>query len=140
MEARIDHVVLWVADPLRSVEFYEGVVGFPGVRVEEFRAGKAPFPSVRLSADAVIDLMRLDVAPALNALPGAAGSAGNKVNHLCLALGRADYDALRARLTAAGVATPVTMRDSFGAQGQAPEAYYFADPDGNIVEARYYDA
>jgi catechol 2,3-dioxygenase-like lactoylglutathione lyase family enzyme len=138
VEARIDHVVLWVEDPLRSVLFYEEVVGFPGVRLDEFRDAKVPFPSVRLSNDALIDLMPKAMAPKLSSLPGAAGSAGNKVNHLCFSVSRADYEALRARLAAREVPVPVTMKDSFGAQGHAPEAFYFADPDGNVLEARYY--
>lgn len=135
---RVDHLVLWVADPLRSVEFYERVLGFEGVRVEEFRAGKVPFPSVRISDDTLLDLMALSFAPRLNALPGGEGSAGNKLNHVCLAMTRAEYDALRGRLDAHGIAVPVQMKDSFGAQGHAPEAFYFADPDGNVLEARYY--
>ena len=134
----IDHLVLWVSDPLRSVEFYERVLGFVGVRVDEFRAGKAPFPSVRVSDGTIIDLMALAFAPKLNALPGAEGSAGNRLNHVCLAMSRAEYDALRGRLDAHGVAMPVTMKDSFGARGSAPEAFYFADPDGNVLEARHY--
>lgn len=134
----IDHVVFWVADPLASIDFYRDVLGLDGVRVDEFRAGKAPFPSVRISDDSLIDLMPVRMAPALNALPGAAGSAGNKVNHLCVTMTAADYAALRARLAARGVAAPVTMKDSFGARGRAPEAFYFADPDGNVIEARYY--
>ena len=31
------------------------------------------------------------------------------------------------------------LKHSYGAQGWAPQAYYFADPDGNVVEARYYE-
>jgi glyoxylase I family protein len=135
----VDHLVLWVEDPLRSVEFYERVLGFAGVRVEEFRAGQAPFPSVRVGAETILDLMALATAPRLNALPGAAGSAGNKVNHLCLAMTRAEYESLRARLGAEGIAVPITMTQSFGARGFAPEAFYFADPDGNVLEARYYE-
>ena len=135
---QLDHVVFWVADPLRSVEFYEQVVGLDGVRVEEFRAGKAPFPSVRIAPTQLIDLMAIAKAPMLNAIPGAQGSAGNKVNHLCLAMDKATFDALRARLGEHGQAIGFTMKDSFGAQGNAPEAFYFTDPDGNVIEARYY--
>jgi glyoxylase I family protein len=135
---RIDHVVLWVADPLRSVEFYERMLGCVGLRVAEYRAGQAPFPSVRLGDETILDLMSVEFAPRMNAFPGAEGSAGNKVNHICLAMTHDEYDALRARLQAHGVAMPVTMKDSFGAQGHAPEAFYFADPDGNVLEARWY--
>lgn len=135
---RLDHVVLWVDDPRRSLEFYVGVLGLEGVRVDEFEAGRCMFPSVRVSGDSILDLMPANAAPVMNSFPGAAGSAGNKVNHVCLALDRAEYDALRARLEQHGIAVPHTMRDSFGARGDAPEAFYFADPDGNILEARYY--
>lgn len=135
----IDHIVLWAEDPLRSVTFYEDVLGFAGVRVEEFRAGKVPFPSVRVTSDFIIDLMPLRGAPLLNAVPGAAGSAGNKVNHVCLAMSRGELDALRGRMQAHGVAVAFAMRDSFGARGSAPDAFYFTDPDGNVLEARCYD-
>ena len=135
---RIDHIVLWVADPLTSVAFYERVLGAQGVRSEQFREGKAPFPSVRIAEDAIIDLMPMKAAAMLNALPGAAGSAGNRINHVCFALEKPEYDALRARLDAEGIAVPITMKDSFGARGHAPEAFYFADPDGNVLEARWY--
>lgn len=138
MNLVVDHIVFWVADPLRSVEFYERVLGAPGVRVNEFKEGKAPFPSARLSASTLIDFMRIEAAAMLNSMPGAEGSAGNKVNHLCLAMSKEDYDALRSRLEANGVAVPFTMNNSFGARGSAPTAFYFADPDGNVLEARYY--
>ena len=31
------------------------------------------------------------------------------------------------------------MKQSFGARGLAPQTFYFGDPDGNVLEARYYD-
>lgn len=139
MQAHIDHVVLWVADPIRSVEFYEHVVGFPGLRVDAFKAGEAPFPSVRLSERTILDLMDRAVAPAIGAMHGAESSAGHPVNHVCFTLAKHDYDALRARLQEHAVAMPLTLQDSFGAQGLAPEAFYFLDPDGNVLEARYYE-
>jgi catechol 2,3-dioxygenase-like lactoylglutathione lyase family enzyme len=138
MNLQIDHVVLWVADPLKSVAFFEAMLGVVGLRVEEFRAGKVPFPSVRLSPTSIVDLAPLKMAPVVNAIPGAAGSAGNKLFHLCLSMSKSDFDALRARLAAAGIQTHDALRDAFGAQGQAPETVYFPDPDGNILEARYY--
>lgn len=139
MAVRIDHVVLWVADPLASVAFYEQTLGFTPVRVEEFRAKKVLFPSVRIADDCLLDLMPLAAAPMLDAAPGAAGSAGHKVNHVCLAMTKPEYDTLRARLAERGVAVPMTMTSSFGARGFAPEAFYFGDPDGNVLEARYYE-
>ena len=124
---RMDHVVLWCADPLRSIDFYERVVGLPGVRVEEFRAGQAPFPSVRVSAESIIDLMPLAAAPRLG------DSAGHPVHHLCLSMSHEEFEALRQRVDVAA-----SMTDSFGAQGLAPHTFYFQDPDANVIEARYY--
>ncbi|MCC6849040.1 MAG: VOC family protein [Deltaproteobacteria bacterium] len=134
----MDHVVLWTDDPLRAVEFYARVVGLAPVRLEEFRAGRAPFPSVRVSPATILDLMGRAAAPVADGMTSAAGSAGHPVNHVCLALSEADYAALRGRLQASGVPTGAVTRQSFGAGGLAPEAFYFRDPDGNVLEARYY--
>ena len=127
---RLDHIVLWMKDPRAAMDFYTRVVGLAPVRFSEFEAGEAPFPSVRVCEDSLIDLMPLEMAN---------GSAGHPINHVCLALSRAEYDALAARLQAAGVDTSARMDHNFGAQGWAPQAFYFADPDGNVVEARYYE-
>src|SRR4051812_13093707 len=110
MNVRLDHLVLWVADPVRSLAFYVDVVGLSAERAEEFGAGKAPFPSVRISEDSLIDLMPAKMAAMLNKIAGAkvpvaANAAGHPVNHVCLAMAEADYTALRARLTAHGVDT-----------------------------------
>ncbi len=131
MNIRLDHVVLWVDEPLRAVDFYERVVGLPGLRVEEFRAGSAPFPSVRISEDSILDLM-----PRRANASGA--SAGHPVNHVCLAMSREDFELLRGRLAKNEVEISAELERSFGARGLAPHTYYFADPDGNVIEARYY--
>ena len=138
MQATLDHVVLWTDDPIRAAEFYERVVGLTPVRLEEFRAGTAPFPSVRISPTTILDLMARIAAPVVDAMAGADASAGHRVNHVCLAMSEADMTALRGRLEAHGVAISPPMQQSFGAQGLAPTAFYFRDPDGNVLEARYY--
>jgi catechol 2,3-dioxygenase-like lactoylglutathione lyase family enzyme len=145
MRAVLDHVVLWVADPVQSAQFFVDVVGLTAVRLDEFRAGAVMFPSVRLSDETILDLMPKAMAPALDAMgtrlsPLTAASAGHLVNHVCLAMSEADYRALRERLEARGINTSVTMQNSFGARGNAPNAFYFHDPDGNVFEARHYSA
>ena len=139
MHAHIDHVVFWVEDQHRALAFYEQVVGLPGVRTAEFRAEQVGFPSVRVSPESIIDLMLREAAPLIDSMFGGDGAAGNRVSHLCLAMSRQDYVALRGRLTDAGVAMSVPIQNSYGAQGAAPEAFYFLDPDGNVLEARAYD-
>jgi catechol 2,3-dioxygenase-like lactoylglutathione lyase family enzyme len=136
---RLDHIALWTKDPAAALDFYSRVVGLTPVRSREFEAGEAPFPSVRVCEDSIIDLMPLAMADSLGSFASVEGSAGHPVNHVCLALSKAEYDALDRRLQAEGVDTSARMNHTFGARGWAPHAYYFADPDGNVVEARYYD-
>lgn len=138
MQVTLDHIVLWTEDPLRAVDFYVRIVGLTPVRVDEFRAGTAPFPSVRVSASTILDLMARAAAPMVDAITGVDASAGHRVNHVCLAMSESDCTALRGRLEAHGVAISDVMHQSFGAQGLAPEAFYFRDLDGNVLEARYY--
>jgi catechol 2,3-dioxygenase-like lactoylglutathione lyase family enzyme len=138
MSATLDHVVLWSDDPLASIDFYARIVGLTPVRLDEFRSGSAPFPSVRVSSTAILDVMARAAAPAVEAMAGAPESAGHPVNHVCLAMSKDEVSALRGRLEANGVAVSAPMTQSFGAQGLAVEAFYFRDPDGNVVEARYY--
>jgi len=139
MEAWLDHVVLWSDDPLRTVEFYERVVGLTPVRRDEYRAGQAPFPSVRVSAHTLIDIMARAAAPLVEGMTGSTASAGHRVNHVCLAMTKAELTALAARLEASGVARSAPVEQSFGARGLAPRAFYFRDPDGNVLEARSYE-
>jgi glyoxylase I family protein len=139
---RVDHIVLWVEDPLRSVEFFEEVVGLSGLRVEEFRAGKVLFPSVRISEDTILDIMPRAVAPKLNAKSASmaeslGASAGHPVHHLCISMSKDELDGLLARLEKNGNALHF-MENSFGARGFAPRTFYFHDLDGNVFEARYY--
>ena len=142
MQLHSDHIVLWVADPLRSVDFYERVLGLEGVRVEEFRAGKVPFPSVRVSEGTIIDLMAKPSAAMLNAVGRKHGleieAAGHPVHHVCLAMSEAEFEALRERLHAEGRDTSFGLQNSFGARGYSPRTFYFTDLDGNVLEARYY--
>src|ERR1700755_1094318 len=66
-----DHLVLNVGDVERSLAFYCGVLGLEPVRVERWRAGEVPFPSVRVSGETIIDLV---------AMPRASAN----VDHFCL--------------------------------------------------------
>ncbi|MGO9507222.1 MAG: VOC family protein [Mycobacterium sp.] len=127
---RLDHVVLWTKDPRAAMDFYTRVVGLAPERLSEFEAGQAPFPSVRVSEDSIIDLMPVETAQR---------GFGNPLNHVCLNMSKSEYDELDRRLQAEGVDTSNRKNHNFGARGWAPQAYYFADPDGNVVEARYYE-
>jgi len=121
------------------MDFYTRVVGLTPERLGEYEAGEAPFPSVRVSEDSIIDLMPVEMAAGIGSAALAAGSAGHPVNHVCLAMSKSEFDALDQRLQSEGVDTGARLNHSFGARGWAPHTYYFADPDGNVLEARYYE-
>ncbi|MGW4102695.1 VOC family protein [Streptomyces sp. NPDC004976] len=136
---RLDHIVLWVRDPLATAGFYDKAVGLEPVRLSDYSAGEAPFPSVRVNEETIIDLMPLAMAERMTMLPGAAQSSGHPVNHVCLSLPADRFDALRSRLEEQSVPMTDLSYDSFGARGRARRSFYFRDPDGNVCEARHYD-
>lgn len=136
---RLDHVVLWISDPAVAMDFYTRVVGLGPVRFDEFASGDAPFPSVRVSQDSIIDLLPIDKVAGTETQTRVAGSAGHRVNHVCVAMTKSEYDALDQRLQAEGIDTTARLSPTYGARGWGPEGMYFPDPDGNVVEARYYD-
>ncbi|MET7271296.1 MULTISPECIES: VOC family protein [Streptomyces] len=119
-----DHLVLNVADVERSLAFYTGPLGLEPVRVEEWRDGKAPFPSVRVSPTTIIDLVE---APA-------DGPRGSNVDHICLVVEPLDWQ----QVVDSGVFTVLDgPGERFGARGTAV-SLYVEDPDGNTVELRWY--
>ena len=136
----LDHVVLWVSDPVKTAEWLIDLVGFGPVRLEEFKRGDSPFPSLRVNERSIIDLCPLADAPGVNEMTKNAESAGFPVNHLCIALeSREQYEALAARFEAAGVDTSARRKITYGARAYAPEAFYVTDPDHNSFEFRWYD-
>jgi catechol 2,3-dioxygenase-like lactoylglutathione lyase family enzyme len=121
----LDHIVLIVDDVDRSLGWYLGVVGLAPVRVDEWRKGEAPFPSVRVSGDTIIDIIarRAPVTVEPN------------LDHLCLTV---ECDDLQAWASAHEL-TVLDAGDRFGARGVATSIYVH-DPDGNTVELRTYPA
>jgi catechol 2,3-dioxygenase-like lactoylglutathione lyase family enzyme len=116
-----DHVVLTVADVERALSWYMRELGLEGVRVEEWRRGDVLFPSLRIDATTIIDL-----------LPGE--RSGQNVDHLCLVVEPVDLDAVAASGDFDVVAGPSRL---FGAQGEGV-GLYVRDPDGNVIELRHY--
>ncbi|MFH8369914.1 VOC family protein [Streptomyces sp. NPDC018031] len=118
-----DHLVLNVTDVERSLAFYCGPLGLEPVRVDEWRAGKVPFPSVRVSPTTIIDLVR-----------AADGPRGTNVDHICLVVEPLEWQEVVDSGTFDVVDGPGPR---FGARGTA-QSLYVRDPDGNTVELRWY--
>jgi catechol 2,3-dioxygenase-like lactoylglutathione lyase family enzyme len=119
-----DHLVLNVSDVERSLDFYCGPLGLEPVRVDEWRASRVPFPSVRVSPATIIDLVQ-----------GPADSpAGSNVDHICLVVEPLDWQ----QVVDSGEFTVLDgPGQRSGARGTA-ESLYVRDPDGNTVELRWY--
>jgi catechol 2,3-dioxygenase-like lactoylglutathione lyase family enzyme len=117
----VDHVVLNVADPERSLAWYRDVLGLAPERLDEWRRGEVPFPSVRVTPTFIIDL-----------LP--APRTGENCDHLCLVVKARDVEALAAHHGVEVVGGPALR---WGARGLAT-SLYVRDPDGNLVELRAY--
>ena len=79
----LDHVVLNVADVERSLAFYCDELGLAPERVDEWRRGEAPFPSARVDAATILDLL-------------AAPRTGENADHVCLVVDPVDLDAVKA--------------------------------------------
>jgi catechol 2,3-dioxygenase-like lactoylglutathione lyase family enzyme len=125
---QIDHVVFEVRDPVGSIAFYAELLGFEAVRLDEFRAARIPFPSVRVATGTIIDLF-----------PRAMWRAAEprNPNHICFAASTAELTAIKQRLAARSI--PLTKVDdhNFGALGFG-RSIYFDDPDGISIEVRDY--
>lgn len=134
MKCRMDHIVLNVTDMEAMLAFYIRVLDLPAERLETYRAGQVPFPSVRLGADTVIDFFPEQ----MWAQQGEAGPCWAHLNHFCLALEKLEWDALVERLKKGGVAIESGPVERWGAHGTGI-SIYFRDPENNLIEVRYYE-
>ncbi|MEH0830308.1 VOC family virulence protein, partial [Micromonospora sp. CPCC 205714] len=86
-------------------------------------AGEVPFPSVRVDAGTIIDLVKGE-------------PTGSDVDHFCLVVEPVDWQ----RVVDSGVFTVLTGPvPRFGARGTGT-SIYVSDPDGNTIELRCYPA
>lgn len=121
----LDHVVLVCHDIETTLAWYTDALGLAPVRVDEWRRGEVPFPSVRVGDASIIDL-----------IPGLETGAGrvDRLDHLCLVTDVVDLDALAASGRFDVVDGPARR---FGARGNGT-SLYVRDPDGLVVELRHY--
>lgn len=113
----------------RSLAWYCETLGLAGERVEKWRAGEVPFPSVRVTDATIIDLFAA-TPPPIRLPPEVRGN----MDHFCLVMTPGDWEAM-----VASGAPPAERGPSkvFGALGMGM-SIYTRDPDGNLVELRCY--
>lgn len=126
--AGIDHVVLLVDGIEESTRFYTEVLGctidndLPQYGMRQLRAGAA-----------LIDLVDIRAPEGAWAKPEVAG--GRNVDHVALALGPADPEAVRHHLAEHNVEI-VEEGDRLGALGDT-WSFYIRDPAGNQIELSF---
>jgi catechol 2,3-dioxygenase-like lactoylglutathione lyase family enzyme len=134
MECLIDHIVLNVEDDEKMITFYSKVLMMAPERLEEYHAGKVPFPSVRLNKDAIIDLFPKNMWHKGDR----DGQGRENLNHFCIVLQKEMWADLLERLRANNVAIEEGPVPRWGAHGSGTSVY-FRDPEDNLIEARYYE-
>ena len=116
----LDHIVLKVADAERSLRWYCDRLGLEPVRYAEWKAGDAPFVSVRIDEGTIIDLLEAE-------------RSGENLAHFALWVA-GDVESIVAHPDVEVVHRAPRV---FGARGWG-SAVYVRDPDGNEVELRHY--
>ncbi|HEY7713729.1 MAG TPA: VOC family protein [Candidatus Binatia bacterium] len=129
----LDHIVLNVSDIDRSLRFYTEVLGLKGERIEEFRAGKVGFPSVRINDATIIDLFPTPTSVRL----GPGSQINRNLNHFCMVVGADDFSGIVEYLAENDISVREGPVSRWGARGRATSVY-FLDPDGNEIEIRTY--
>jgi catechol 2,3-dioxygenase-like lactoylglutathione lyase family enzyme len=134
MKCLTDHIVLNVQDDEAMIAFYSEVLQLPTERLEEYRTGDVQFASLRLNADTIIDLFPKK----LWQKTAPQGEGRENLNHFCIAVTKADWEALIERLGARSIPIERGPVRLWGAQGMGT-SIYFRDPEKNLIEARHYE-
>jgi catechol 2,3-dioxygenase-like lactoylglutathione lyase family enzyme len=128
-----DHIVLNVRDIEVALRFYVDVLGLQPERLEDYKAGKVPFPSVRMG-EQVIDLFP----PQMSHLSDYAPEDHQRLNHFCLRIeSGVSWDEIKAYLQKNEVEILGDTTKNWGAWGYGV-SLYIRDPDGTTVELKQY--
>jgi glyoxylase I family protein len=119
----VHHVALICSDPARTIDFYQGFLGFPLVEMFENRDSPG---SMHFFFDighddllAFFDFPDVDLEPAIEAI--------GSLQHLALSVTPEQFDAAKQRLDDAGV-------EYLGPDRGVYDSLYFRDPDGIQIE------
>ncbi len=127
----LDHIVLNVRDIDKTLEFYTGVLGLEGERIQEFKEGKVGFPSVRINEHTLIDFSPVRQEGSQQDKPSV------NLSHFCLVVDQSDFIGIVDYMKNHGVQIVTGPISRWGARGRAT-SIYFLDPDGNEIEVRSY--
>jgi glyoxylase I family protein len=121
--AGIHHAALICSDVERTIEFYQGLLGFPLVELVENRdypgSSHFFFDVGNRTLLGFFDFPGLGLEPGVEAIGG--------VQHIAISVPRERWERLRERLDEAGVAY-------VGPDRGIPESMYLRDPDGIGIE------
>lgn len=134
MDCKIDHIVLNMEKEEEMINFYTKILMLAPERLADYHSGSALFPSVRLNDVTVIDLFPKK----LWSNNDTSKTHYSNLNHFCIALSKHFWNDLLNRLIANGIDIAEGPVTRWGARGDGT-SIYFRDPEGNMIEARYYD-
>lgn len=134
MKLMLDHIVLNMEQEEQMIRFYCNVLDLEPERLDDYKSGKVAFPSVRINENTIIDLFPKKMWE----LDDKSRSGLENLNHFCLVMEKTDWELLISNLENHEVAILDGPDERWGARGIG-FSFYFADPDGNIIEARYYE-
>lgn len=121
----IDHVVVMCSDVEKTLGWWRDELGLVPLRLEEWRNGQVPFPSVRVNDATIVDFLQ-------------GTRTGENYNHVALTVD-VSRDELAAMVDQRGWDVAIPINDTlFGARGIGA-GVYIRDPEGNVVELRTYD-
>ena len=121
----IDHIVVICTDVEATLGWWQRELGLEPLRLDAWRAGSAPFPSLRVSETSIVDFV-------------AGTRSGVNVAHVALTVDVGATElAARADERGWNVVSPLD-RHLYGAVGVGA-GIYLRDPEGNVVELRTYD-
>lgn len=149
-----NHIALVCADMQNTVDFYEGLLGFPLIKTLEFPGGRGQHFFFQVTESDGVAFFWFPDAP--GAAPGVAGAGWSKIDehgnrilgpggpsaptsmhHLSFGVPADKLDEYRQRLEAAGVeVTDIVRHTATGADGEQEisRSLYFPDPDGMVLE------
>jgi catechol 2,3-dioxygenase-like lactoylglutathione lyase family enzyme len=128
----LDHVGIRASDLDRSVPFYRDMFGFVCEDRRFFPSGTVEAAMMRVSDQSVIFLLHDQDAGPLPATDF------GRPEHFCLVFEPDEFEAVMARLEAAGVFERLKdcdLRPRTGAQGRT-NSKYILDPDNNLIEVK----